>query len=178
MIVPGTDPVRLRGLADRLLAIAYEPSSMQERIELVANEVMAELYDWPVQLPSELVYFARTTTLIEGLGVRYDANFNPIQFATPIALRMRHDIMRSLGQTPGQPSPVDMATLVGAVLGRAARVVVNTGEEWMNRLMAGLRGLTGAFEEPNREGHTNGALPAPKTNGAHRLLPAPPKSPE
>ena len=119
----------LRGLADRLMAIAYDPSTMAERVQMLAQEVIASLYDWPVRLTSEMVYFARTAALIEGLGVRYDPHFNPITFASPIAIRMRGDIMRSL-DLPDGSSPIDYATLVGAVLGRTARRVV----DWWNGL--------------------------------------------
>ena len=98
MIDPGADPEQVRGLADRLLTLAYVEMPMRERVELVTNEVMAALYDWPVRLPSEMVYFARTAALIEGLGVRYDENFNAITFASPIALRLRREILVSLGQ--------------------------------------------------------------------------------
>ena len=84
MIDPGADAAQVRGLADRLLTLAYVEMPMRERVELVTSEVMAALYDWPVRLPSEMVYFARTAALIEGLGVRYDENFNAITFASPI----------------------------------------------------------------------------------------------
>jgi predicted unusual protein kinase regulating ubiquinone biosynthesis (AarF/ABC1/UbiB family) len=122
---------QLRGLADRLMAIAYDPSTMAERVQMLAQEVIASLYDWPVRLTSEMVYFARTAALIEGLGVRYDPHFNPITFASPIAIRMRGDIMRSLDLPDGK-SPIDYATIVGAVLGRTARRVV----DWWNGLGA------------------------------------------
>jgi predicted unusual protein kinase regulating ubiquinone biosynthesis (AarF/ABC1/UbiB family) len=138
VIEPGADPVRIRELAARLMAIAYDPSSMQERIQLLADEVMATLYDWPVRLPSELVYFARTTTLIEGLGVRYDRHFNPILFATPIAMRMRREILQSLGRIDGQPPPLDLATVLGTALGRVAREVVRAGTAFLSRI----QGLT------------------------------------
>ncbi|HSA56335.1 MAG TPA: AarF/UbiB family protein [Gemmatimonadaceae bacterium] len=131
---PSADPVMVRGLAERLMAIAYDPATMREKMELVTDEVMAALYDWPVRLPSELVYFARTTALIEGLGVRYDDHFNPITFAAPIALRMRREILQSLGR--GALPALDLPTLVGAALGHAAGYVVRMGRE----LIATLRG--------------------------------------
>ncbi len=120
----GTTNDELRGLAERLMTIAYDPGTMAERVQLVAQEVIASLYDWPVRLTSEMVYFARTAALIEGLGVHYDPHFNPITFATPIALRLRGDIMRSL-DLPDGSSPIDYPTIVGAVLGRTARKVVD-----------------------------------------------------
>jgi len=139
VIEPSADPVQVRELAVKLMAIAYDPSSMQERIQLLANEVMATLYNWPVRMPSELVYFARTTTLIEGLGVRYDRHFNPITFAAPIALRMRHQVLHSLGRGELPVPPVDLPTVVGAVLGRVAAYVVRAGREFVERFAEGLR---------------------------------------
>ncbi len=132
MIDDGADPAQVRGLADRLLTLAYVEMPMRERVELVTNEVMAALYDWPVRLPSEMVYFARTAALIEGLGVRYDDNFNAITFASPIALRLRREILVSLGQ--GELPPVDLPTVVGAALGLAAGKAVKVGREFMKRL--------------------------------------------
>jgi predicted unusual protein kinase regulating ubiquinone biosynthesis (AarF/ABC1/UbiB family) len=127
LIDPTADLTKLHGLAERLMSIAYDRGTMQERLELVANEVMATLYDWPVTLPSEMVYFARTAALIEGLGARYDQYFNAVTFAAPIAIRLRGPILRSL-QEAGVPTPIDWATAIGAALGFAARRVVEFGE--------------------------------------------------
>ena len=132
MIDPGADPADVRGLADRLLTLAYVEMPMRERVELVTDEVMAALYDWPVRLPSEMVYFARTAALIEGLGVRYDENFNAITFAGPIALRLRREILVSLGQ--GELPSLDLPTVVGAALGHAAGKAVRAGREFVKRL--------------------------------------------
>jgi predicted unusual protein kinase regulating ubiquinone biosynthesis (AarF/ABC1/UbiB family) len=132
MIDPAADPAQVRGLADRLLTLAYVEMPMRERVELVTNEVMAALYDWPVCLTREMVYFARTAALIEGLGIRYDENFNAITFASPIALRMRREILASLGQ--GELPPVDLPTVVGAALGHAAGKAVRAGREFVKRL--------------------------------------------
>jgi predicted unusual protein kinase regulating ubiquinone biosynthesis (AarF/ABC1/UbiB family) len=152
---PDADLGQVRELTVRLMAIAYEHAPMQERMQLVAAEVMAALYDWPVRLPSELVYFARTTALIEGLGVRYDPRFNPLTFAAPIALRLRREVLVSLGR--GELPPVDLATVVGAALGHAAGLVVRTGREWADRLAAGLRGFTGPATDTAHGAH--GRLP-------------------
>jgi predicted unusual protein kinase regulating ubiquinone biosynthesis (AarF/ABC1/UbiB family) len=131
MIDPSADPAEVQGLADRLLMLAYVEMPMRDRVELVTNEVMAALYDWPVRLPSEMVYFARTAALIEGLGVRYDDNFNAITFASPIAIRMRREILASLGQ--GELPPLDLPTVVGAALGHAAGVALKAGRDLVRR---------------------------------------------
>jgi predicted unusual protein kinase regulating ubiquinone biosynthesis (AarF/ABC1/UbiB family) len=146
MLSPEADMAQVHALATRLMAIAYDPAPVQEKVELVAAEVMAALYDWPVRLPSELVYFARTAALIEGLGFRYDDRFNPLIFATPIALRLRRDVRVSLGRG-GEAPPVDIASLVGTALGHAASYVVRAGRELAARFRAGLE-RTDAREAP------------------------------
>ncbi|HEX9563530.1 MAG TPA: AarF/UbiB family protein [Gemmatimonadaceae bacterium] len=155
MIDAGADPAQVRGLADRLLTLAYVEMPMRERVELVTDEVMAALYDWPVRLPSEMVYFARTAALIEGLGVRYDERFNAITFASPIAIRMRREIMESLGRG-GELPPVDLPTVVGAALGYAAAAAVKAGRQLMGRFLGegGNGDASGRTRSP-----TNGAQP-------------------
>lgn len=129
MIEADADLTELTAVAERLFAIANTHSTTQERMDmLLADEVMHALFDAPVQLPSDLVYFARTASLIEGLGTRYDARFNAIEFASPIALRMRGRIMASLrGDTlPARP---DLAGVLGGVLGEVAGVIQRAGKE-------------------------------------------------
>ena len=122
LVVPGADPATIRRLASTLLAVSAQRTTTRERVELLANEVLAELYDFPVILPSELVYFARTASLIEGLGVHYDDHFNALQFATPIALSLRSRILASLYPDGDAPS-VDPARVVGAAIGAVARIM-------------------------------------------------------
>ena len=122
LVTTNADPAMIRGLAAMLLAIADRRTTTRERVELLANEVMAELYDWPIVLPSQLVYFARTASLIEGLGNHYDSHFNALAFATPIALRLRGPILDSLYPEGSRPT-IDPARAFGAALGAVARIV-------------------------------------------------------
>jgi predicted unusual protein kinase regulating ubiquinone biosynthesis (AarF/ABC1/UbiB family) len=164
MIDLDADSEQVRGLADRLLTLAYVEMPMRDRVELVTNEVMAALYDWPVRLPSEMVYFARTAALIEGLGVRYDGSFNAITFASPIAIRMRREIMASLGD--GSLPGLDLPTVVGAALGHAAGVAVRAGREFIRNLVSGAQTTGGAGRNGgNGNGH---ALPASRRLPAAR----------
>lgn len=161
VIDSASDPA-VRGLADRLLTLAYVEMPMRDRVQIVTNEVMAALYDWPVRLPSELVYFARTAALIEGLGVRYDGSFNPITFASPIAIRMRNEILSSLGHDViGQ---VDLPTVVGAALGHAAGVAVRAGRQLFEAVRLQFRASTPP-PPTNGNGHGDRLLPAPNPNG-------------
>ncbi len=127
IVAPGADPAEIRRLVQVLLDLAYSGKGPQEAARVLAEEVMRELYDWPIVLTGEMVYFARAAALIEGLGARYVENFNPIAFASPIVVRMRHHIFATL-QMDGGP-PVDWPEALGAIAGDAAKIIRNAGRE-------------------------------------------------
>jgi len=119
-------------LVETLLGIAFERTTAQERIEFVERELLADqvletLYDFPVILPPDMVYFARTAALIEGLGARYDARFNALLVVAPIALKMRREILTSLGEMDRLEAkdPVQVFSgflrAAGGIVSRAAR---------------------------------------------------------
>jgi predicted unusual protein kinase regulating ubiquinone biosynthesis (AarF/ABC1/UbiB family) len=120
LIVANADMGEIRRLVELLLKTAYEQSTTTEdRIQMMlADRVMHTLYDFPVTLPRDMVYFARTATLIEGIGTRGDPYFQAIPVASPIVLRMRSRILRSLGETP-TPSVAEVATIAGFAAGKA-----------------------------------------------------------
>jgi predicted unusual protein kinase regulating ubiquinone biosynthesis (AarF/ABC1/UbiB family) len=115
----------LRPIVAAIIVNASSYATTQERMELLSDEVVAQLYDVPpINLPSTMVYFARTASLIEGLATRYDPRFNPVAVATPVMLRLQPAILASLGRTHSA-KPVDwvgtIATVLGDGLGRFAR---------------------------------------------------------
>ena len=95
MVAPGTPPETMRALVATLLDLAYQDTDTLERARVLADQVMHELFNWPIVLPGELVYFARTAALIEGVGARYDRRFNSIRVASPIILRLRHELVQA-----------------------------------------------------------------------------------
>ena len=126
------DRATVRALIARLLELAHDDLTGAEKAELVAGEVLRELNGWPIVLPREMVYFARTAALVEGLGTRYDRRFNPILFAGPIALRLRSRVMAALGEPVPSPAEQALGELVaglGGFLGEIAGVVVRAGRE-------------------------------------------------
>ena len=127
IIEPGTERVRIERLADTLLDLASQRTTTQERIDFLTREIMDELYHWPIRLPSDLVYFARTANLIEGIGVRYDPRFNPIMSASPVLFRMRGKLLASLSDQP-LLDQLDWPTAIGYLLGRATRIIRNAGD--------------------------------------------------
>jgi predicted unusual protein kinase regulating ubiquinone biosynthesis (AarF/ABC1/UbiB family) len=125
LILPDTDPATVRWVAELLITNAYSRTTTRERIDsLLADRVMKTLFDLPIVLPQNLVYFGRTAALIEGVGTRYDPYFQAIPVASPVILRMRSRILRSLGE-PATPTPAEIATVAGHALGRIARWVVD-----------------------------------------------------
>ena len=157
------DPEAIRSLVRKLLAIASQRTVTRERIELMlADEVLHELFDAPVALPSDLVYFARTASLIEGLGTRYDPHFNAIEFASPIALKLRGRIMASLRGTPATPAADEWVVALGGFLGEVVGVVQRAGKEIAS--IVGARLFTGGTSLPS--------LPPRAREPGRALLPA------
>jgi predicted unusual protein kinase regulating ubiquinone biosynthesis (AarF/ABC1/UbiB family) len=136
LVLPGADPAEIRRLCALLLELAYGRSTTSlDRAQLILSDrVMRTLFDFPIRLPRELVYFARTAALIEGLGTRYDPYFQAIPVASPVVLAMRSRILAALGERP-QWSVEEVATVAGF----AARRLV----DGLRRALAGEgRGLT------------------------------------
>lgn len=121
LVAPGTDRRVMLELVEVLMNIAYSETAMNERARAVADRVMHELFEWPVVLPGELVYFARTAALIEGIGGRYDRNFNSIRVASPVVVRLRRELLAVLtGEDAKTAHPVvGWAAMLGALAGGA-----------------------------------------------------------
>jgi predicted unusual protein kinase regulating ubiquinone biosynthesis (AarF/ABC1/UbiB family) len=121
--------LEIERLAGVLLDLAFSRTTSLERAEVILSDrVMQALYEFPVQLPRELVYFARTAALIEGIGTRYDPYFQAIPIASPIILRMRTRILSTLGERPSF-SVEEVASLAGY----AARQLVDRWQETVHR---------------------------------------------
>ncbi len=132
LIAPGADRAEIDRLSEVLVHLASARTTTQQRLEtMLADRVMQSLYDFPVILPRDLVYFARTAALIEGVGTRYDPYFNAVEVGTPVVMRMRSRILRSLGEEV-QPSIEEMASVAGFAAGRAWRVA----REWLGGWVA------------------------------------------
>ena len=160
LVATGADPAVIRHLAVTLLSVANLRTTTRERVELLANEVLAELYDWPIVMPSQLVYFARTASLIEGLGTHYDSHFNALAFATPIALSLRGPILESLYPDGSRPT-MDTARVVGAALGAVARIVRQASRD----VFGAVRDAVAEAALPSSEALRGDTL-LPSTNGS------------
>jgi predicted unusual protein kinase regulating ubiquinone biosynthesis (AarF/ABC1/UbiB family) len=130
LIAPAADPAQIARLTELLVEMADTRSTTKQRMDRMLTErIMTSLYDFPVILPRDLVYFARTASLIEGIGTRYDPYFNAIEVGTPLVLRMRSKILASLGEE-ASPSLEELAAVAGFAVGRAWRAVRETVARW------------------------------------------------
>jgi predicted unusual protein kinase regulating ubiquinone biosynthesis (AarF/ABC1/UbiB family) len=128
MVAPGTTRESMRDLVRVLLDIAYQDGAMEDRARAIADRVMRELFNWPIVLPGELVYFARTAALIEGVGTRYDRHFNSIKVASPVVLKLRRELLAVLVGEEGTREPIiTFAATLGALAGGASAVL---GRAW------------------------------------------------
>ncbi|MBT8397807.1 MAG: AarF/ABC1/UbiB kinase family protein [Gemmatimonadetes bacterium] len=75
--------------------------SSRERIQEIVEKILDTFYTFPLLLPQELVYFFRTTVLLEGIGYRYDAHFDGLGLLRRVLGDFRSDIQRTTGRDPG-----------------------------------------------------------------------------
>ena len=67
-----------------LMTAVQRDDATPRHIQQVVEEVLHTFYDWPLMLPSDLVYFGRAAVLVEGVALRYDPNFNVARVAKPV----------------------------------------------------------------------------------------------
>jgi hypothetical protein len=133
IVEPGTDMSTIHRLVDVLLGMAFDgvaSADIATRIlsdRSLADDVMRTIYDWPIILRGELVYFGRAVALIEGIGARYVPGFNPVSFAAPVILRHRRAVLAAMGDDPG--ARADLGVLLGKLAGDITTVVVNAGKQ-------------------------------------------------
>jgi predicted unusual protein kinase regulating ubiquinone biosynthesis (AarF/ABC1/UbiB family) len=74
--------------------------SSRERIQEIVEKIFDTFYTFPLLLPQELVYFFRTSVLLEGIGYRYDPRFDGLGLVRRVIGDFRLDIQRSTGKEP------------------------------------------------------------------------------
>ncbi len=136
IVEPGVARERIRELAAILVELGARRTTTQERIDLLTHEIMGALHEWPIRLPSDLVYYARTASLIEGIGIGYDPRFNPIQAAAPVLFRMRGRLVGSPALS-GVMRELDLPTVIGYALGRATAFLSGAGGRLWRIVRAG-----------------------------------------
>ena len=163
IVEPGTDMSTIHKLVDVLLGMAFDgvaSADIATRIlsdRTLAEDVMRTIYDWPIILKGELVYFGRAVALIEGIGARYVPGFNPVSFTAPVILKHRRAVLDALGDDRG--AQADLGILIGKLVGDVVSVVFRTGRDILGTVL----GLT-------REVFSERILAAPSREKSWRLL--------
>jgi len=83
IVEPATDRATIHRLVALILEMTERGAAIGDMQRALADEVMQLLYDWPVVLTGEMTYFGRAVALIEGLGARHVADFNPVLLRPP-----------------------------------------------------------------------------------------------
>ena len=145
IVEPGTDMTTIHRLVDVLLGMAFDgvaSADIATRIlsdRTLADDVMRTIYDWPIILRGELVYFGRAVALIEGIGARYVPGFNPVSFAAPVILKHRRAVLAAMGDDVA--AQADLGVLLGRLAGDVTRVVVSAGKEIISTVVSHLPSL-------------------------------------
>ena len=98
---PDVDRGTVRDAARSLMAVSVRDDVSPRQIQRLVEQVLQTFYEWPLMLPSNLVYFGRAGVLVEGIGLRYDPNFNALAMARPVLDRAATRLIRgALEQDP------------------------------------------------------------------------------
>lgn len=94
---PDVDRGTVRDAAQSLMNVTLRDDVSPRQIQRLVEQVLQTFYEWPLMLPSNLVYFGRTAVLVEGIGLRYDPDFNTLAVARPVldrsAARLVHGVV-------------------------------------------------------------------------------------
>jgi predicted unusual protein kinase regulating ubiquinone biosynthesis (AarF/ABC1/UbiB family) len=86
----------IRDAARSLMAITIRNDVTSRQIQRLVEQVLHTFYEWPLMLPSNLVYFGRAAVLVEGIGLRYDPEFNALAVARPVVTRSAGRLMQGV----------------------------------------------------------------------------------
>jgi predicted unusual protein kinase regulating ubiquinone biosynthesis (AarF/ABC1/UbiB family) len=104
MISPEVSRGEIREAATEILRIVERAKTTNR--QLIVGEVIAQLldtfYTWPLILPQELVYFVRTSMLIEGVAFHYDTRFDGLTFIKGVILDNQAELIRTTKHQPTQ----------------------------------------------------------------------------
>ncbi len=101
MISPEVSRSEVREGATEVMRILERARvSPRERVQEIVQEFWDAFYTWPLLLPQELVYFFRAAVLLEGVGFRYDPEFNALHLIRRVIRNHRSELLRRSGREP------------------------------------------------------------------------------
>ena len=128
MIDPAISRSEIREAAGEILATVERVKELGvRRVQEMLRDIMDTFYTWPLMLPRELVYFFRATALLEGIGFRYDPEFNGLDVVRPVVERMKGELTAAALREPQEVARTAIDemragfTALRDVLGRAER---------------------------------------------------------
>jgi predicted unusual protein kinase regulating ubiquinone biosynthesis (AarF/ABC1/UbiB family) len=104
---PEVDRGTVRDAAQQLMGVALRDDMSPRQMQRIVEDVLRTFYEWPLMLPPDLVYFGRAAVLVEGIGLRYDPNFNAIATARPVVARSAGRLMQGLLAADGKGTITD-----------------------------------------------------------------------
>jgi len=123
---PDVDRGTVRDAARHLMAVAHREGMSARQIQQIVEDVLRTFYEWPLMLPSDLVYFGRAAVLVEGIGHKYDPEFNAIAALRPVVTRMSPELTQTLLGVSPQHTLVDWS--------QEAAATVRTLKDLLNRV--------------------------------------------
>jgi len=101
MISPEVSRSEIREAATEILAVLERfRTTNRGRIQEMVMQIFDTFYTWPLFLPQELVYFLRAAALLEGIGFRYDPDFDGLSFMRRVVRQHKAEILRTTGREP------------------------------------------------------------------------------
>ena len=102
--------------------------SSMDRIQEIVEQIFDTFYTFPLLLPQELVYFFRTSVLLEGIGYRYDPAFDGLGLVRRVIGEFRSDIQKTTGKEPGTLAR-DLLTEAQTTLGSIRDLLIRAQRE-------------------------------------------------
>jgi predicted unusual protein kinase regulating ubiquinone biosynthesis (AarF/ABC1/UbiB family) len=124
---PDVDRGTVRDAAQSLLAVSLKDDTSPRQIQRLVEQVLDTFYEWPLVLPSNLVYFGRAGVLVEGIGLRYDPNFNALAMARPVLARSAKRLVQGVLEQDPRTRVTDW-TQEAMTVGRTLRHLIRRVE--------------------------------------------------
>ena len=101
MISPEVSRGEIREAATEVMRVMEKArTSSRERVQEIVQEIWDTFYTWPLLLPQELVYFFRAAVLLEGIGFRYDRDFNGLGLIRTVVGEYRDELLSRTAREP------------------------------------------------------------------------------
>ena len=119
---PDVDRGTVQDAARQLMSLAQREDQTPRSMQKVVDDVLQTFYEFPLTLPSDLVYFGRAAVLVEGVALRYDPNYNVVAVTRPVLTRFAARLLGAAAADP-RTTITDWGQEIGAAARRIREVV-------------------------------------------------------